>query len=423
MRVLVAVAVVGCNYAPKVGEPPPDVPPGPCQALGDTCGNALTMFSCTAIDVPPMQLECPWGCLDAPARCGTLRPAGGGATTSDLAGLDGLGDITLADGATIDGDGTITMASSPNFDHELRGPGSSIAVFRFKRLTIAGDLRLLGNRGIVLISDAPITIGGVILATGPCGSDNNASLAGPGGFSGSIVSRGAGLGPGGLGGTAANAGGGGGANGGKGGRGGNTLSDNGGTAFGTPEIALLFGGQGGGAGGGGGGFGRGGGGGGAVQLISNTAIVFALDSGINAGGCGGDGDSGGGADGGGGGGAGGTILLEAPLITGPGVLAVNGGGGGSGGEGPGDTGEAGTLSSLPAHGQPGGQGAGGDGGAGASLAGSPGVADANDGAGGGGGVGRIRINTQSGDVGITGDISPALTANPTTSTSSAAPVE
>ncbi len=434
MKGLVAlIAIAGCDYSPKPGtltelpDAPPDTPPGPCETLGDTCGNATTIFSCTTLDVPPTQIDCPWGCIDDPVHCGTLQPSGGGATSGDLdaTSLGELGEVTLANGATINGDGAITNASSANFDHALRGPNQSIAVFRFKKLTIEGDVKLLGSKAIVLVSDEPISIGGVIDALGPCGVDNSAALAGPGGFAGGTTAGAAGLGPGGGGGTGSTVGGGGGANGGKGGKGGNAgATTNGGIPFTTPDtIPVLFGGQGGGAGGGGGGFGRGGGGGGAIQLISNTAIIFLAGSGINAGGCGGDGDSGGGADGGGGGGAGGTILLEAPVISGPGALAVNGGGGGSGGEGPGDTGEQGKLSRTASLGQPGGDGDGGNGASGADLGGSAGEDDSNDGGGGGGGIGRIRFHTRTGDVAVTGVMSPALDDDPTTATAGRATVE
>lgn len=420
-------AGLGCSYEPRVGDAlDPDGPPPPCSTLDSRCQGATTLLTCSAIGEAPVPTECPWGCLETPIRCGHLSPSGGGATTTDLDALDGLGDVTLTDAEITGNDGMITNASSANFTHALRGPSDSIAVFRFRRLTISGDLRLLGTKSIVLIADEPITVNGVIDARGPCGANDEAPEPGPGGFAGGPTSQAAGLGPGGTAGGASNAGGGGGGNGGAGGRGGNALTNNAGGVLGDDAISLLRGGGGGSAGGGGGGFGRGGGGGGAIQLISNTAVVFGVGSGINAGGCGGDGDSGGGADGGGGGGGGGTILIEAPQISGTSTLAVNGGAGGSGGEGLGDTGEAGKLSLVAAIGQPGGgaAGAGGNGAAAAVLDGLPGVSvSGQDGGGGGGGIGRIRFNTRTGEISLTGDMSPALTDVPTTATAAIAVIE
>jgi len=420
---------VGCSYAPKPGEPAADLdgPPGPCEALGDSCRNT-TLLACKTLGELPVQTPCSWGCVDEPAHCGVLDPAGGGATSADLVSseLGMLDNVTLLADATINGDGsgTITNASSSNFTHMLRGSGS-IAVFRFKRLTIDGDLHLEGTKAIVLISDEPIRINGVIAATGECGADDDAATPGPGGFAGGSGSQMWGFGLGGGGGGGSNVGGGGGGgNGGAGGSGGNNGSPNGGVVAGSDAIPVLVGGSGGGSGGGGGGFGRGAGGGGALQLISNTSIIFGGTSGINAGGCGGDSDSRGGPDGGGGGGAGGTILLEAPLITGTAILAVNGGAGGSGGEGPDATGEQGQLARTPAVGARGGTSAGGNGAAGAVLGGSGGGnAVADDGGGGGGGIGRIRLNTRTGAIELTGEMSPALTDGPTTTTSASATVK
>ncbi len=435
MRALCALLWVGlgCSYAPRVGTgdaPELDGPPSvPCETLGPSCQGATTLLSCTAIGEAPLPTECEWGCLETPARCGRLNPSGGGATTTDLDALDDLGDVTLADDAEINGDdGMITKASSANFTHDLRGPSDSIAVFRFRRLTIAGDIRLLGTKSIVLIADEQLTVNGIIDVKGPCGINDEAPEPGPGGFAGGTSSQAPGLGPGGAAGGSSSAGGGGGGNGGAGGKGGNANSNNGGGVLGNDAISILRGGGGGSAGGGNGGFGRGGGGGGAIQLISNTTIVFGAGSGINAGGCGGDGDSGGGADGGGGGGAGGTILIEAPEVTGTSTLAVNGGAGGSGGQGAGDTGEAGRLSLAAAIGQVGGPddgggGAGGNGAAAAVLAGSPGVNTGADGGGGGGGIGRIRLNTRTGVISLIGEMSPALTDDPTTAIAASAAIE
>jgi len=143
---------------------------------------------------------------------------------------------------------------------------------------------------------------------------------------------------------------------------------------GTPELIPLAGGSGGGAGGDATvnvqqGW-AGGGGGGAIQISSRLGIKVAGS--IHARGGAGYGQNT--IDGGGGGGAGGAILLEAPALSLPGMLVVDGGAGGPSGSGPGGAGETGTTPAGP----------------GATYATS-----GQGGSGGGGGGGRIRLNAAS----------------------------
>ena len=380
---------------------------GVCAALSSECvGDSLRV--CTAIGMPPTDFPCGWGCVPgAAAHCAHVVPSGSGGDAnngvrpSDVAG-DDLLDVTLGDGVTIDSDnGRIGTGANANLHHtantgiengidfQLRGP---IGMFRFKSLSIAGTITIVGRRPIALVADRAITINGVVDARGLC----SANIGGPGGFNGGTPQGQPGLAPaattaGGPGAESASTGGGGGGHG----TGGGSAKDvaAGGT-FGDAAISTLVGGAGGGAGSGGMMFGRGGGGGGAVQLISNVKVEVAT-GGINAGGCGGLSGEGG-NDSGGGGGAGGAILIEAPLVTIAGALAVNGGAGGGGGGGNASPGAKATLDRTPAAAGDGDatDEGGGSGAAGAAGAGS-GEGGSNPG-GGGGGIGRIRINTRNG---------------------------
>jgi hypothetical protein len=399
----------------------PDTPPdaGMCAKVSKECIND-TLRECVMVGSAAVDTQCGWGCLMSdPPRCAQVVPSGSGGTTmngvlvGDVTGT-GLSDVTLTDGFSLNSDnGQIGTLAQPNalhtgnagtemgIDFEFRGP---ISVFRFKQLTIAGTVTLIGSRPVAIVSDGPVLIMGTLDARGICSSN----IAGPGGFNGGGVAGQDGSAPAntsgaGSGAPDATTGGGG---GGHGGHGGDGDSAAGGGPYGDPAILALLGGAGGGAGNGGVNFGRGGGGGGAVQIISNVRISVS-SGGINAGGCGGKAGTGG-NDSGGGGGAGGAILLEAPLVNGGGTLAANGGGGGGGGGGAATPGKAGTLDAVPALGGSGNTPAdeyGGSGAAGSMAAGSGG--SGNNPGGGGGGIGRIRLNTRggSGDM-LTGTISP-----------------
>jgi hypothetical protein len=344
---------------------------------------------------------CAWSCVPGdPPHCGTLVPSGGAANGSDL---EGTNDVTIA--TSIDtGDG---MNMKPKLDgavwpdvRQVNG----ITIFRVGNATLTGTIAVSGKLGLAIVATGTVTINGVVDATG---CDPGSPIGGFAGGGPKMDGKGSGAGSG----SADDGdGGGGGGNGGSGGSGGSGID--GGAAYGSADLAVTRLVGGGGAGGGTGGGGPAGGdGGAAIQIVSNVAIQVASGGGIDAGGCGGLASN---DHSGGGGGAGGTILLEAPHITILGTLAVNGGGAGAGmGTGPTADGANGTLDRIPA---PGGLGTtpGASGGAGAVLVGGTGTTSATASAGGGGGVGRIRFNTATGMVDVSGILSPALEDQPTT---------
>jgi hypothetical protein len=395
--------IVACGFSNRAGDDD-TIPDGPCTSAPSFACAGDALRACMTVGSNPIETACKWGCVDeGTAHCGRVAPVGGVATEMDMRPemFDGLGAVVIESGATIDGNaGTITGVANGMFKRDDRG---GKALFRFKRLTINGDVELVGTGAIVLAADEEITLDGIVDARGPCGSGDAAITPGPGGFAGAMTAREAGQGPDNIGGgggsdTAGAGGGGNGGNGGSGGGGAGAGPVGTGGASVPATVAKLVGGGGGGASDGGGGRGRGGGGGGALQLVSNTKIVL-VSGGINAGGCGGDSGNGTAMEGGGGGGAGGTIVLEAPLIDGSdSVLAVNGGAGGGGDSSSGATGQPGRLDRTQAA-SVASTGFGGPGGSGAAGAISNGVTPNtvdNRGGGGGGGIGRIQLNTKSG---------------------------
>lgn len=433
--IVLATTWVACTFSTKVSDNGemvdayvPDA--GPCMEADtyECAGDELR--HCVEVGKPPVPDTCFWGCRTdgVGPHCGEVMPKGGGATIMDTRGLDSLGDIVISAPTTIDGTaGTITNVTT-GFTRELRAT-DKIAVFRMKSLTINAPVKLTGSAAIAFVTEGPIVVNAIVDAKGPCGENDAAITPGPGGFAGGLDATD--NGDGGSGGGrvgAGSAGGGGGGHGGNGGAGGKRATQDGGLGgmpIGDEVITFLAGGGGGGATAGAGGHARGGGGGGAVQLVSNTKIVL-MSGGIDAGGCGGYSGQGGGDDGGGGGGAGGAILLEAPTIEGPGSLAVNGGGGGAGDDqSPAEpVGKKATLDRLFAAGALG-NGAGGGGGSGAAAAvfiGTKGVDQGTHAGGGGGGIGRIRLNTRTGNVAATGIMSPALNDPNSTCTAGSADV-
>ncbi|MCS6915234.1 MAG: hypothetical protein RMK29_16945 [Myxococcales bacterium] len=152
---------------------------------------------------------------------------------------------------------------------------------------------------------------------------------------------------------------------------------------------------------------EGGGGGGAVQLWAAGRVDIAAGGAVDVSGCGARGGGPGSA--GAGGGAGGGLLIEAPVLTGGGVLAAFGGGGaGAGASGaPGHV-QGGGAGGRPANGPAGGRGAGdpqtASQGVVAAQPGQDGERSATTGGGGGGGLGRVRLNvgTSSGFSGLIG---------------------
>ena len=445
--------VAACNFnAGKAlhGDGPPaivDVPmpdaPAVCMSTFISCLDADQLVTCVQGSAS-VTTACGWGCVaTGSAHCGVLAPSGSAVTGSDTTMFgSALTAVTLGSNLIVNGDdGRIGSSGSPGsvrgsgsgsmngIEYELRG-GGTVAMFRFKSLTITGPIVLVSNgsdRAIAFVSDGDIILtSGSIDARGFCGL----TIPGPGGYAGGSAKAVDGDGPGGGHSDTSNTqsvGGGGGGYGGSGGDGANGAGS-GGTTYGMDTIPLLVGGGGGGAGGSGGGgqTGLGGGGGGGIQLISNTRIVMmsgAGSAGINAGGCGGNNGSGG-NDGGGGGGAGGTILLQAPVIDleGSTVLAVNGGGGGGGASGNRGFGEAGHWDRTPAAGGVGGA-TGGSGAAGSAARGFDGNNMGGKGGGGGGGIGRIRFDTRNGSgvtVGSAAVLSPDFSDPQTTCTQGSA---
>lgn len=270
--------------------------------------------------------------------------------------------------------------------------------------TATGEVRVIGERALVIVSAGDVVIGGTLNA-GAAESTPGAGGYGPGAGPGSG-------GNGGSRGSYSDSGGGGGGYGTDGLRGGHAEGGSaggggGGGTYGGPRIPVLEGGSGGGRGGNGGcQDNEGGAGGGAVQIYSATMIR--IDGILSAGGGGGGrgpGCSGSNAGAGAGGGAGGALLLQAPVVENMGMIAANGGGGGGGGSS-GFSGRPGWNARFGATAAPGGgtTGAygerGGDG-AYATTAAEPGndalgsgINGGNAG-GGGGGVGRIYILTTS----------------------------
>ncbi len=423
--------VAACKYDP--GNTSPDGPrpdgeipdAGPCQAINtkECVGDELR--TCVTLGQLPEIESCSWGCSMAGAEpaCLEILPAGGAVTTADVETMT-LGDVVITGPAQLDTDsGTITVDGTPlTIGFAFRDNNApEVGVFRFKSLSLAGDIEIVGSQALALVADGTITITGGVSVQG-CTGGNGVRRAGPGGFNGAPSGQTNSTSGGGA--TGANTNGaGGGGHGGTGGTGGGTGGGIGGSIFGDATITMLVGGGGGGGGPGGGG-GDGGGGGGAVQLVSNTSITISATGGINAGGCGGGLGAGGGSDGGGGAGAGGTILLEAPTIDLDGSLAVNGGGGGGSGGSPGTNGSNGALDRLPAPGGAAGAGGGGGaiGGTGAAGAGPNGGTgnDAGRDSGGGGGIGRIRLNARAIDVLDPTKLSPNLDDTNSTCTSGAA---
>jgi hypothetical protein len=143
---------------------------------------------------------CGWGCKETGSQhhCGAIMPSGGGATIADAdpTTFGALGDLVIAAPTTIDGTaGTITGVTA-GFERTLRA-GDTIAVFRVKSLTINAAIKLAGVAAIVFVADGPIVVNALIDAKGSCGSNDAATLAGPGGFSGGLAAAADGSGAGG----------------------------------------------------------------------------------------------------------------------------------------------------------------------------------------------------------------------------------
>lgn len=306
--------------------------------------------------------------------------------------------------------GTSLDTDAPNACARVLTGGTGLCVIVATTISVEATLRATGTRSLVLIARDSITItsSGAIDVASPRSLNPAFGAGGDPGTctTGMLPTRANGTNGGGAGGSFV----------GLGGRGGNAGGVPGGlggfpAAVVTPITELRGGcpGQ----------DGQGaldkGHGGGAVLLLAGSTIT--VTGKINAsGGAGGGGASG--NAGGGGGGSGGMIVLNAPTVTGTGLILANGGGGGEG------SGALGTESGNPgadptsttaAPGGSLGMNAGGDGGNGSAGTMPAGAAGGNvvnasaigGGGGGGGGAGTIRV-----PVGHTlgSNVSPAVTA-------------
>jgi hypothetical protein len=345
--------------------------------------------------------NCSLDCDGSVPRCRDVNPSNGLAPFLDMtadepdlnlgivATIDTDNGSVIVDGATVVVKSTmVTQSSAP-----------TIRVFIVHGLTAAA-LTIKGTNAVAIVSNSDINIGGILAASallevpGP-GRFNDGTCKGADAVN--VFGAHAGAGGGGFGST--------------GGSGGSAVSDNGsalagagGNPSGNPMLVPLRG----GCDSGNLGMFKFGAGGGAVQLVSRTKVAV---SGVVA------------ANGSAlvGGGSGGGILLEAPAVEVSGAVVANGGGGSGGCIFP-IVGEDGRLDATPAaggapcnaSGANGGNGGAGNTGAGNGVnANTVGTgAPAAFGGFGGGSVGRIRVNTSSGGLRVTGLVSP----NPSTGT-------
>jgi hypothetical protein len=360
-----------------------------CEPETSVCSGDQTVHCGTNGQVEEVE-SCALGCNDTGERCLDVDPSNGLGGYLDM--TDEAPVVVLSNGAVIDTDkGTIedgdgTLVEVPTFQVGAPEGGVAIRVFAVKSLRI-GDATVSGSRGMALVSDGDVFVGGHIrilagsALEGACvGRSGEQVVEGPNGGD-----------------DQAFGGGGGGGFGGPGGAGGNATADvsasggAGGAGVGDSSLVPLRG----GCSGGSIGTQKGGNGGGAAQVVSRSIILLEDGSGeahLDAGGSGGGGS--------GGGGSGGGLLLEAPrVVVSSGTSAVaNGGGGGA--VSCGDAAD-GSLTDEPSQGGgdvdcvDDGFGPGGNGGTrsasatdGQSISGS-GFVFAGA---GGGSVGRIRIN-------------------------------
>jgi hypothetical protein len=338
--------------------------------------------------------------------------SGTGGANGDGANGDGssscpTGFASLLDTCALAFDGDLMLSGTAivydTTTHMLTVDGATRAI-AYKTITISGDeVDVLAARNVQLAATSMLTATGTrplaIVASGSVTVATDALIQVGRGGAGAQSSCPNGATMGGASSANGGGGGGGGGYGADGGNGGNGDNNNGaGGAKGQAVSSIPAGLRGGcpGAAGGRGAGGAGGVGAGALYLVAATRIQ--LDGVIDAGGDGGGGGlfAGGGNAGGGGGGSGGMVILEAPHITGTGVVAANGGAGGGGSNDivTGRAGNPGSVATTPAAGGAGAVGCT-DGGVGGSKAAPSGATVAttavNAGGGGGGGVGIIRI--------------------------------
>src|SRR5215831_2296230 len=394
------------------------------QYAGPGLAGACVGASDGGIDAPALD-----GDPDGPVPLMNVAHVPPLASYGGWADLDLRGSVTITTGpmaptiASTEAIPTgVVLDTSPQECPPNAGPCPELALLHVRALSVAqgADVRIEGSRPLVVLADRDIRIDGLL--------DGSAAHEMPGaGGEGPTAGLGAGV-------TGAFAGagcpvvyntsGGGGAGhataGGDGGNSPNVVGGRGGNMYGDLTLTTLRGGSGGGSGGliGGGTPGKGGAGGGGLQLYSATGIHILTMGGINLGGGGGAGGNG--NFGGNGGGSGGSLVLQAPVVSNAGTLAVNGGGGGSGFSNPGQDAMLGlavaTGGAALGPGAAGGAGGAGNGAIGVSLPfrGADYGGNGGFGGGGGGAFGRIRalVSPAPGSFSDTGTISPDPSVGP-----------
>lgn len=344
--------------------------------------------------------RCLLGCLGGEVRCADVAPSNELAKYLDLASNEP--DHNLGNSATIDTDSGlvtvdgVTVSVKSNVLPQLGAP--DVRVFLVRSLT-TNKVAVTGTNAFAVVSNGAIKIEGLLAASATetkagAGAFNDGNCRG--GPQTRVYSAYGGSGGGGFGSP--------------GGSGGSAKGDTtdfsagaaGGATTGNAVLVPLRGGC-------DGGleitlrdhWGRGGG---AIQLVSRTNIVVAGNGIIAA-----NGSSNGSA------GSGGGILLEAPNVEILGRVVANG----AAGQGCAGSPPHGRLDAMPAIGGPAGcndgyksTGQGGNGGAanieadnGKDMARQPNLVGAIGGQGGGG-IGRIRVNTVSGGLRVSGVFSP-----------------
>jgi hypothetical protein len=367
VKVALAVLVIAACYHPVQEET--------CTVACGTHGECPSGLACNA------QQMCSTGggtCMPPPDSAPDSAPQQVCFTTGKLGMVCVPAPLRPAVPATINTDMmcdlTFTVAGSP-----------LLCAFAVENLNIAGMVQVGGSRPLVLLTNNPVNIGGVLDVTAQPGLSAPGAVPCVGTFDGGTSGSSGGGGAGGSFGTI-------------GGDGGETASMMLGGVAGPVHTPVLRGGCNGGAGGegvGGMGAGTGGFAGGGVYLYSLAQIT--IEGQILAFGGGGGGglvNNGGG----GGGGSGGMIVLDGSVMIAAGaILLATGGGGGAGAT----ASAGGAKGSAPDPAQPltaasGGtapSGVTGAGGAGAvQMTGSAGLpGSSGGGGGGGGGSGIIRI--------------------------------
>jgi len=395
-RIVALVAAAGCGF------------PTPSEDFACTSNADCASHPGTVCGTSGFCVEAADGGADAPFDC-TVWPAPAHFDPCAIPPPGGALDLSMP--GTYRYDTTTKTLTAPDGGtsqppHQVVAGAQLISIDALQ-IGASASLRVVGDKPLIVAAWSRIDVVGTLDAS----SAGGALGAG---------ANGAGCATATAGGNASGGGGGGGGGGfqgmgGSGGKGNGTTA--GGLGGNAVAIPMLAGGCRGAKGGDGSTAGaQGGDGGGAVQLTARDTIT--ITGVVHAGGAGGRGatttlDDSSSGPGGGGGGSGGMIGLEAPIVTGSGTLAANGGGGGEGadssaGQLPGANGADGAPGTTSASG--GAQnvaGNGGTGSAGAQLAGGLGVDDATDGGGGGGG-GAGYIFVRSADRSLTGPSSPAL---------------